>query len=155
MVRRLHVVLHVAYVKRFILQKVIVTDDFVNLFTFVPYAEIEFFEVVIHPGVGGLSGEIFGFDGAEDEATKLFGFTEVEKVIGMGQGNNFATHLPEAAVEPVFEFLEWDIGSEPLVETGERQLKLIAEFIQGERRDVGLLKNMVCLLYTSPSPRDS
>ena len=113
------------------------------LFTFVPYAEIEFFEAVIHPRVGGLNGEIFGFDGAEDEATKLFGFAEVEKVIGMGQGNHFATHLPEATVEPVFEFLEWDIGSEALVETGERQLKLIAEFIQGERRDVGLLKNMV------------
>ena len=148
-VRCLHVVLHVAYVKSFILQKVIVTDDFMYLFTLVPYAEIEFFEAVIHPGVGGLNGEVFGFDGAEDKATELFGFAEVKKVIGVGQRTHFATHLTEATVEPVFEFLEWDIGSEALVETGKRELKLITEFIQGERRDVGLLKNMVGRLTDS------
>ena len=61
----------------------------------------------------------------------------------MGQGDHFAAHLPEAAVKPALQSFERDIRREPLVETGERQLELVAEFIQRECRDAGLLEDVV------------
>ena len=141
--RRLDIVLHVANVQRLILEQVVFTDDFVDFLTFIPDAEIKFFKAVVHPGIAGLHGVVLGVDRAENEAADFLGFAEIKEVVRMGQGDHFAAHFPEAAVKPAFERVEGDVRREPPIEPGERQLELTAEFVQRERRDTGLLEDMV------------
>ena len=139
----INIMLHVTHVKCLLPSQVMVIQNFVDLFPFVPDAEKSFLEIALHFRVGRLCGEVVGIDGAENEASNFFRFAKLEKLEGVGQGQHVAADLAEVSVKPFFELVERDIRDVAVVKVGKRKLELGPELVERQNRGARLFEDVV------------
>ena len=128
--RRLDVVLHVADEKRFLRLEIVFGEDFVDFFPLVPNVRVRLVEKGIEAGDTALGSEMFFVNGAQQERAEFLGAAEFEELAGVRQFADRILGLPEAGVEPFLELRHRHMRRVAVVEIGERQGKLGAEFVE-------------------------
>jgi len=137
------VVLHVADEDGLVGSELVLFENLVNLFAFVPDADVRAVQVFIETGNGALDGEVVLVDRTQQECAQALGAAEFEEFARVGQFANGILHLPKAAVEPGLKLGQWNVGKVPIVKAGEWKAEFGAEFRQAHLRPIGLRQDVV------------
>src|SRR3954451_14919827 len=132
------VVLHVANEQRLVSVELVLREDFMDAFAFVPYAEVGPLNELIEPEHLGLHFIMIGMNGAQEESADPFRCAELEELAGMGQGHDSMLHFLELAVEPGLKLWHRYMGKIPVVEGGERKREFGPKLIDGPLGQSGL-----------------
>lgn len=84
----LDVMLHVADEECLARKEIVVGEYLVNFFTFIPNARVRLIEVTTEPRGAFLHGEMIIGHCAEKEGAEFVIATELQEVLGMGQGDH-------------------------------------------------------------------
>jgi hypothetical protein len=82
-------------------------------------------------------------DGTEEEGSDAVSTAEFKEFAGVREFADGVLDLAEAAVKPVFELREGDVGGVAVVEVGDREAEFGAELFEGHFGALGLCENEI------------
>ena len=138
-----NVVRHVADKDRLFGNKLMLGEDIVDFLALVPDADERVLDELPEVGLSGLNGIVFRRNGGKKESADPVDLAEFEKFTGVRQGGDGFLNLAEATVKPLFQLWQRNMRRMQIVKSGERQLKIFAELIQGDFGSLGLDEHII------------
>lgn len=147
--RRFNVMFHVTDEHGFIWLQIVLGQNIVNFFSFVPNVRVRFVEKRSKARYAALRRKMIPMHGAEQERADFFVPAKLEKLPRMRQLTNRILRAPEFAMKPFLKLRHRHMRRVPVIKFGKRQGKFRAKFFQRHFRPARLNQNVIGRLQHS------